>query len=1010
MKSKKMYLSLFVLGVFLLISNPVRAAVETMGTMIPGTIIVDLNGHALAGATVILDNQSRTSDDNGIVEFEHFMTGPHTLKVIKGDTVYAKNVNINDSNITVNLTAADTKSAEIFNQTPQGNSALRLQTTLSVIAILALITLVMVVFLRRKHKFEFARKHGMLFMLGLVAILIGVAAVLTTVIFNGKSIQTNAATVSAPTNVKIYPDDEIATLTWTKASGSNVVGYYIRWGEDKGVNTILDNSKQTIFDTAQIQPLKNGVQYIVQIQSVEGTITKTKTHAEEGGSDSFAKSNGNFSSPVQLTVIPSNARVSVMRSKLTGFFDDFKMSAGAFDELKWNHGSTSCVVPGEDGQFINAQFHAHNQTESSCDRDGNVSRPRAIFDINGRTEQDPGIIAFDFDGVTQPRDVWYVDLIPEDAHPDLTPVDVTSHNDLFDADTNPPGRMIRIAQYADNIQLHYYDGNNKPGTMSLSTPCKDFNGNAAFGWCGGTLSQSGMAAAAGMKSPLAEPVDNSLQPFPNLRRHWVIEVSHSKIKVFINGVMFASGTPPSFFNNINRMQLHWTLFSYNTGKQYNGIVGPTTSLIHWDNFGFSGPAPATVVHNYLDGGPDGKYPMMAVGTASHKLSSSGTRSTIIPIPDQIGNPVRARLMFTLQEFDGSTFSYTWSSSHSITINGKKFNFPNPATTNTGPYAIPEVYVPVSTYISLSPGDLKQGDNAIQFGIPGVGILNAHIELEYTKGTEPDYTQPKDVFNTVNYKDIVTPLMRSWDSYWFVEQDMGITATQTTPVPNAPTSTPIPVATVGPTSIPSATPRPSNTPTPRPSNTPTPRPTNTPAPGVTLPAPTVTPIPTSTPRPTNTPTPTTIPSPTPTRIPTSTPVPTIPLPTPSPVANGQTITIYAAGQSANGSYPTMKLWINGKNVKSWTVKGNATDGVFQTFTYTAAQPFALNQMRIRFTNDYYGSGGDRNLRVDRVVVGGTTYQSEASTTYSTGTWNSTTGCAAGNKSSEWLQCNGYFQYQ
>ena len=64
-----------------------------------------------------------------------------------------------------------------------------------------------------------------------------------------------------------------------------------------------------------------------------------------------------------------------------------------------------------------------------------------------------------------------------------------------------------------------------------------------------------------------------------------------------------------------------------------------------------------------------------------------------------------------------------------------------------------------------------------------------------------------------------------------------------------------------------------------------------------------------------------------------------------------------------------------------------------------------QVKVAFVND----DGPRNLYVDKIVVGGVIYETEAPTTYSTGTWSSGTGCDDDYKQSEGLGCNGYFQY-
>jgi len=129
-------------------------------------------------------------------------------------------------------------------------------------------------------------------------------------------------------------------------------------------------------------------------------------------------------------------------------------------------------------------------------------------------------------------------------------------------------------------------------------------------------------------------------------------------------------------------------------------------------------------------------------------------------------------------------------------------------------------------------------------------------------------------------------------------------------------------------------------------------------------------------------------------------------TPPPSSSAATITIYAAGTQAGGVYPTMQLQLNGTSVASFSnVVGDQ-----KAYTYRAGRTVRPSEVRVAFTNNGTdSSGNDRNLRVNRINIDGANYESEASTTYSTGTWTAATSCNAGYKRSEWLQCNGYFQY-
>ena len=119
--------------------------------------------------------------------------------------------------------------------------------------------------------------------------------------------------------------------------------------------------------------------------------------------------------------------------------------------------------------------------------------------------------------------------------------------------------------------------------------------------------------------------------------------------------------------------------------------------------------------------------------------------------------------------------------------------------------------------------------------------------------------------------------------------------------------------------------------------------------------------------------------------------------------GSNITIYAAGVA---NTEAMELRVDGQAVQSWTnVGGAARSREFVAYSYQASETVTASQLQVAFTND--GSGKD--LRVDRIEVDGTVYQTEAPTTYSLGTYTSENGCGGGYKSSEWLQCNGYFAY-
>lgn len=148
-------------------------------------------------------------------------------------------------------------------------------------------------------------------------------------------------------------------------------------------------------------------------------------------------------------------------------------------------------------------------------------------------------------------------------------------------------------------------------------------------------------------------------------------------------------------------------------------------------------------------------------------------------------------------------------------------------------------------------------------------------------------------------------------------------------------------------------------------------------------------------------------PTPTPTPSTTPSPT---PTPTPVLQSSTLTVHAAGTPAQGVFPTVDVVIDGTVVQMLShIRGDPEGRGFIAFTYTHPEPLSPDQVRLQFTNDLSVGSEDRNVRIDKIVIDGVSYETEDAATYSTGTWNSTTDCAPGNKQSEWLHCAGYVQY-
>lgn len=122
------------------------------------------------------------------------------------------------------------------------------------------------------------------------------------------------------------------------------------------------------------------------------------------------------------------------------------------------------------------------------------------------------------------------------------------------------------------------------------------------------------------------------------------------------------------------------------------------------------------------------------------------------------------------------------------------------------------------------------------------------------------------------------------------------------------------------------------------------------------------------------------------------------------SSAASVTIYAAGQS---NTERMELLIDGESVKTWNnIQGDPFSRDFRPYTYQLEEAVEASQVRVAFTND---DGTNRDLRIDKIVIDGITYQTESSNTYSLGSWTQENNCGGGFKQREWLHCSGYFAY-
>jgi len=110
------------------------------------------------------------------------------------------------------------------------------------------------------------------------------------------------------------------------------------------------------------------------------------------------------------------------------------------------------------------------------------------------------------------------------------------------------------------------------------------------------------------------------------------------------------------------------------------------------------------------------------------------------------------------------------------------------------------------------------------------------------------------------------------------------------------------------------------------------------------------------------------------------------PNPSPTPQSHTISIFAAGTKKD-VLPTLKLVINGKEVKRWKdVSGDAGKRQFQEYTYTTITELKENSIEV---HNVIPNGVTRltapKLTIDRIVVDGKTFQTEDRNTLGKEVW-------------------------
>ncbi len=122
-------------------------------------------------------------------------------------------------------------------------------------------------------------------------------------------------------------------------------------------------------------------------------------------------------------------------------------------------------------------------------------------------------------------------------------------------------------------------------------------------------------------------------------------------------------------------------------------------------------------------------------------------------------------------------------------------------------------------------------------------------------------------------------------------------------------------------------------------------------------------------------------------------------TAAPSVVGDVVKVRARGTTGE---ETIALELDGSQIARFNLSTQLTE--YSVFGLSAG----LNSLRVVFDNDGSSSlGADKNVNVDYVEVGGTRFETEDPSVLSLGSWNGS--CGEGYKQSEWLQCNGWFEF-
>ena len=469
--------------------------------------------------------------------------------------------------------------------------------------------------------------------------------------------------LAVPAAFTVENDDRVATVWFNDflsddyrdptTPGAGAHGYQCQWGPTSNRTSFTRFVREPV---VQLQPLTNGLAYVLRVRAI----------------DPFGRVS-EWSAPVAFTGSPR--RVNRLRKEMTGFFDDFNKPAGPLSEKTWNAGYSRLNEPSLSSLFINNQFHAHNRMGlwDPAGRGIATARPRRVFDFTGRT----GNIVFDLDGAWN-EDFWYLDLVPASSRTDV-PCRVERESEQTNmGPTGIPSFPFNSLRFAINAWE----------TMIIWIDDKGNNRLLAHARLG----------------------RGSTRIVPNVQRHFSVRVSRRSDELIMDGkrLVFTDALQIPY----GKASVLFTQFQYESPEKWN----QESALVHWDNFGFDGPASkrSPVTLNYKPPKPDG-FDAMNLWWEIH----SETRT--VRIPDSLRGSIGARLHFLAQPRPGS--AHRWTASDSVVINGRSFAIPQPPLE-------PQFLRMISQFIPLPANAIRTGWNNITFRADYGGFHGIHIEVDF----------------------------------------------------------------------------------------------------------------------------------------------------------------------------------------------------------------------------------------------------------------------------------------